>query len=106
MVRHPFSVIRSYINSQMSLWPTPETSIDKFAVKLVSGIYGGSWQDNVLSWKMAATDREMIFIRYEDLSENPIEVIVKIANFLGRKTTIEEAKEINLKSSLERMRRL
>lgn len=106
IVRHPLDVIRSYFDFQYNLWgENRETSIDIFALKIVNGVIGGSWQENVLSWKAMEEDLEILFIRYEDLVANPITEIQIISGFLGKSITLVEAEEINQMSSLINMRK-
>ncbi|MBC6480620.1 MAG: sulfotransferase domain-containing protein [Hormoscilla sp. GM7CHS1pb] len=68
IVRHPFDVIRSlhYFNSYLN----PKQTIDQTVCKVtMGGNKLGSWQDHVLSWKLAEKNAQMLLIRYEDMSK-------------------------------------
>ena len=63
----------------------------------------GSWQDHVLSWKVAEKNAQMLLIRYEDMSKKTTDYIREIAKFLGVTLTVEEAEVIREKSSIKAM---
>jgi hypothetical protein len=109
IVRHPFDVIASYYDFQSNLWkdkPYSEPSLGRFVEKVVSGAFTVSWQEHVLSWHCMREEKEILFVRYEDLLEQPAEVVKLVAEFLGRSLSPEEIEGVCERSSIEAMREL
>ncbi|MBO1350076.1 MAG: sulfotransferase domain-containing protein [Hormoscilla sp. GUM202] len=69
IVRHPFDVIRSF--HHYNSYGNPKLTIEETVCSVTMGHnqWGlwGSWQDHVLSWKVAEKNSQMLFIRYEDM---------------------------------------
>lgn len=106
LVRHPFDVIRSYYHYQLYCTDSyvESNSLDQFTWKLLNGaVRHGSWQEHILSWKAIEKEMEIIFVRYEDLVQKPVETIIDIGQFLGLSLDSEDAKFANGKCSLEAM---
>jgi Sulfotransferase domain len=66
-----------------------------------------SWGENVMSWLGArGHDREFLLVRYEDLLENTLDQIHRIAEFLGLNATAQQIVQAIERSSVENMKRL
>ena len=63
----------------------------------------GSWQDHVLSWKVAEKNAQMLWILNEDISKKTTEYHRKIAKWQGVNPTMEEADVMREKAAIEAM---
>jgi Sulfotransferase domain len=77
--------------------------------RLKNGFLGsmGSWGENVISWVgTRGDDRDFLIVKYEDLLEDTLRELTRVAQFLELNATPERiARAVNL-SSAENMRRL
>jgi len=105
IVRHPYQVVISFFKLQKQLFANPETSLDRFVEQFVSGRVPGncSWQEHVISWTSAARDREMLILKYEDLSTDPASIIRQVGMFLGQIVSDEKIQIILQKTSRKAM---
>jgi hypothetical protein len=84
-------------------------AVEKFVTRFVAGetsIYG-SWGENVASWLSTRAGRAgFLLVRYEDLLENALLEVGKIAAFLNQPATPEKLKQAVDRSSADQMRKL
>jgi estrone sulfotransferase len=106
LIRHPYNVARSlyhytsFRNEDLDWNPV-------LSAMITGNNRWGSWMGNVLSWKALEHEREMLFVRYEDLQANPVEQIQLLAQFLNfpidpnRATTISQNCSISCMKKME-----
>ncbi len=82
IVRHPYNVARSLFH-YLSFQDKVESWEDVLSVMILGNARWGSWQSNVLSWRSAGDEREVLMLRYEDLQGELDEGVRRIADFLG-----------------------
>ena len=105
--RHPYKVVLSLFHYRRFF--EPDISLAQVIYEFTVGdTRWSSWQQHFLSWKAQEKERDILFLRYEDLRERPIEEIIKISDFLNPDSLIsglkaDEAKKINEACSLESM---
>lgn len=104
IVRNPINVTKSLYNYQSQI--NPKISLNEVVTQVITGnnAWGGSWQDHVLSWKAQEDKIDILFIKYEDLLNNQLHNIQKIANFIGYEINSKRAEEIKFNSSKEVMK--
>lgn len=73
----------SWYDVQTKLHGYNET-FDKFVRSCISGSFGpfGSWQDHVKSWILTPHNKPILKIKYEDLNNEPEQILKEIVNFL------------------------
>ena len=82
---------------------TREVIVSAFVKEFLNGKFNsnfGSWYQHVGSW-YGVSDRNILFIRYEDLRKRPSLQISKIANFLKIKVRKNKISEIIKKTSFK-----
>ena len=80
-----------------------EYSRRKFVSEFLNGKFNsnfGSWYQHIGSW-YGAKDKNILFIRYEDLKKKPSSEILKIANFLKIKVNKKKILNIIKKTSFK-----
>ncbi|XP_069838343.1 sulfotransferase 1C2-like isoform X2 [Dendropsophus ebraccatus] len=63
--------------------PDPGTWDEYFSSFLAGNIAWGSWFDHVIGWWKAKDERQILYVFYEDMIEDPEREIRKVSNFLG-----------------------
>ena len=116
VVRDPRDVAVSAYFYSIKVGILPETCpIEEFVPKFVSGSFGsgllasprfGSWYDNVASWLAMRHNRKFLLLRYEDMLENPNRELIKVAEFLGLRTTSDKVTSAVQLSSAQHLREL
>lgn len=106
VVRNVFDVVKSYYHYQKERKGIGEKSLDTFAREMAFGIYvHGSWQEHVLGWYGASQFYgEVLFVRYEDLLQDTVVEIERMAQFLGVEQSIENYQKIAKNSNIDQMR--
>ncbi|XP_064484778.1 sulfotransferase ssu-1-like [Ornithodoros turicata] len=80
-VRNPFDCVVSYYHFRHDI--NQELAFDDVFDDFLSGKgYCGSYFDHVLSWYKHRHDRNVCFVYYEALKENPAGHVLKLADFL------------------------
>jgi hypothetical protein len=103
LVRHPFKVLQSHYKF-LSIRGGLNCTFERFVEMAVCGaMRHGSWQNHVLSWHVMKSELDILFLRYEDLRDDNIRVIQKIAELLGSPVTSEQASVISQKCSRQSM---
>ncbi len=86
-----------------------DDNLDQFVSDFVSGrIWPGSWQEHVESWTHGLELRpgnQIMVLRYEDIIQNTIKSLTKIAYFLDLRVEIRFLNEVVGDSSVEEMRK-
>ncbi len=57
-------------------------------------IHGGTWHEHINEWKKNPYGANILFVKYEDLITNKMEVLLKLCDFLSLERTNEELKEV------------
>jgi len=93
IVRDPRDVMVSYYHHLKKRGLVGE-SFSRYVDDFVSGNLDGfgSWRQNLRSW-MAADDLDIIFIRYEDLLDSPIQNLSRVLEFIGLDVGMERVKK-------------
>lgn len=84
-------------------------SIEEFISRFVAGKTSpyASWGENVASWMSTRGDRPgFMLLRYEDMIENTIRELAKVAHFIGLQASQEQLAQAVARSSVHEMRRL
>jgi hypothetical protein len=116
IVRDPRDVIVSayHYSIKVNIWPE-DSPIEDFVAKFVSGSFHsgllvdarwGNWYDNVSSWLALQHNRKFLLLRYEDMLEDPVRELRKLAAFLGKSPSTERLQQVVELSSARRMREL
>jgi Sulfotransferase domain len=112
IVRDPRDVVLSNYNFQRKNrqiadeYPLANYVDDFVGGKLVSADWG-TWGENVASWVYTRQDHEgFLLVRYEDMKNETMEQLQRLANFLGLKSTPERLLRVIDASSPERMRQM
>lgn len=111
LTRDPRDVcVSQYFYSLKNRWIHPKMPLSDFAQRFLDGrIKGGygSWGENVGSWLGAAKSREtLLVIRYEDMLEDPVGMLGRIAKFLGIDSSRSDLDESVERSRLDVMKKL
>lgn len=64
----------------------------------------GTWPENVTTWLSEDVPYPRVFVRYEDLKEDPSEFLVRLCDFVGREKTNEEVSAAVARSSFDALR--
>jgi len=110
IVRDPRDVVVSYYHFHLKTRVIADGyPLEVYVSRFIAGELDGyaSWRDNVVSWLATRQHSEsFLFLRYEDMMEDPVAELRKIAAFLGLERTPEELARAVERSSAERMREL
>jgi len=86
-----------------------DSSLEQFVARFVAGktsVYG-SWGENVASWLATrGGSPEFLLLRYEDMLENTVRELSKVASFLGMQPTADQLALAVAQSSAAEMRKL
>lgn len=112
VVRDPRDVAVSYYHFLRKVRQfNDDCSIERFMDDFIRGRgqlideAWGNWGENVASWIYTRGDREnFLLCRYEDLLENPVKELSRIAFFMGLKAKPETLQQAVDRSSADRMR--
>lgn len=109
IVRDPRDVAISYYHFWVKVGLIEEDyPIDDYISRFANGELDGfgSWRENVGSWLgTRENDPGFLFLRYEDLLDDPVRELRKVANFLSIRTSYERLNEAIELSSADRMRK-
>lgn len=111
LVRDPRDVCVSYYHYHLkNRWFDENVNLNDFVADFLQGnIRGnfGSWGENVGSWLGAGFGKSnFLLIRYEDLHEDTMEELIKVADFIGINSSKEQLEEAITRSNLDNMRKL
>ncbi|XP_070589992.1 sulfotransferase 6B1-like [Erythrolamprus reginae] len=86
------------MNSDQKTW-------DEFFEEFITGeVAYGSYFDHINEWNNYLDDSNVFFITYEEIKENPVSELKKIAKFFDFSVTEEEIETIVKKTSFESMK--
>uniref|UniRef100_A0A8C6XD00 Sulfotransferase n=1 Tax=Naja naja TaxID=35670 RepID=A0A8C6XD00_NAJNA len=78
---------------------------DEFFEEFITGkVPYGSYFDHITEWNNYLEDSNVFFITYEEIKENPVSALKKIAKFFDFSVTEEEIESIVKKTSFESMK--
>jgi len=110
LVRDPRDVALSYYRYYLKVRRFPDGySMSLYIHAFLSGELQawGSWAQNVTSWlAVRGNDPRFLLLRYEDLCENPVQELSRVAAFLDLRHTTDQLLSAIELCSAERMRRL
>ncbi len=85
---------------------SPDMEWDGFFDAYVEGkIYYGSYVDHLLSWWPHRNDKNVLFLKYEDMKKNLKHSITQIASFIGKELPDDMISEISDSASFEKMKK-
>jgi hypothetical protein len=108
IARDPRDIAVSYYHYQIKYRQLPsgfplEGFVPLFIEDNFEGLYG-PWADHVMSWlAMRDTRDAFLLLRYEDLRENPVRELSKVAGLLGIPAADERVRQAVERSSANRM---
>jgi hypothetical protein len=106
IARNPIDAIRSYWDYSTRTHEDFDLSLEEFGEQVVNGArFPGSWNEHVLSWT-TLKDREVLVIKYEDLTSDFGPEARRIAGFLGREMNEDELRRIEAASDIKTMKAL
>ena len=83
----------------------PDMEWDSFWEKYVSGdVYYGNYFDHLLSWLPHKDDKNVLFLKYEDMKRDLHGAVSQIAAFLEAKLTSDTIKKIAEATRFEQMK--
>jgi hypothetical protein len=114
IVRDPRDVAVSYYHYAIKRRLIPEGyGIDAFISRLMAAEFdvrwswAANWQDHVMSWyRMREGMAGFLFLRYEDMLEDTIGELARVALFLGLEPSRERLRRAVVLASADRMRDL
>lgn len=117
VVRDPRDVAVSKYHYNIATGQLPlGYSIEDFVPRFIAGEFDlmwGNWADHVMSWlSMRGNSKDVIFLRYEDMKQDTMLALKRIALFLGKcsfpriDSSLENLQRVTLLSSPEKMRSL
>lgn len=110
IVRDPRDVALSYYHHQVKMKTIKDGyPIGQYVSRFISGELNsfGSWAENVGSWLGARQDTSgFLLLRYEDILEQPMRELSKVASFLAINAPEERLEKAVKLSAAENMRKL
>ncbi|XP_044515320.1 sulfotransferase 2A1-like [Gracilinanus agilis] len=105
LARNPKDVLVSYYHFHKITKVLPDfNSFDDFFHQFVEGkVFYGPWFNHTKSWLDVCHELNSFLITYEDLSQEPCQVIQNLANFLGEKLKPDDLESILHYSSFSYM---
>lgn len=110
IVRDPRDIVVSYYHYHLKTRVIEDGfPLDQYVARFLRGEVDAyaSWNENVVSWlaTRGGSDK-FLFLRYEDMMQDPVAELRKIAAFLGLERTEGEVAQAVERSSADRMREL
>ena len=106
VARNPKDLAVSYFHQYKSFtWGNPNISWDDYFEDFFAGrtIYG-NYFDHVLNWWAHRNDKNVLFMKYEDMKRDLWSAVSKITEFAGFNLDKETISEVVSKSSFESMK--
>ncbi|KAK9411743.1 sulfotransferase 6B1-like [Crotalus adamanteus] len=106
LFRNPKDTAVSFFHFAKGIKMSPEQETwDEFFENFVTGkVVYGSYFDHITEWNNYLDDSNVFFITYEEIKENPVSALKKIAKFFNFSVTEEEIESIVKKTSFENMK--
>lgn len=110
IVRDPRDVAVSYFHFHRKFDRIPhDYSIENYIPRFIAGEFDpyGSWGQNVASWIATRQNTDgFLLLRYEDMKQDPVGGLGKVAEFFGLHATPEQLARAAELSSADHMRKL
>lgn len=110
IVRDPRDIVVSYYHYHLKTRVIEDGfPLDQYVQRFLRGEVDAyaSWNENVSSWLATrGGGSNFLFLRYEDMMQDPVAELRRIAAFLGLERTDAELKQSVERSSADRMREL
>jgi len=112
VVRDPRDVMLSYYHFQRKYDQIDDSyPLERYVDNFINGTLGseewGTWYENVSSWIMTRhKDPNFLFLRYEDMIENTLRELTRMAVFLGVDSSPARLNEVIALGSADRLRNL
>ncbi|KAM9305383.1 uncharacterized protein PAF06_013931 [Gastrophryne carolinensis] len=106
LARNPKDCMVSYyyFHKMHSSLPDPGTWENFFSKFLAGDVPWGSWFDHVIGWWNIRDKPQIIYVFYEDISEDPQREIRRVMEFLGKDLSEEVVQRIQKHTSFESMK--
>ncbi|XP_015673961.2 sulfotransferase 6B1-like [Protobothrops mucrosquamatus] len=106
LLRNPKDTAVSFFHFSKRVKISPEQETwDEFFDEFITGkVAYGSYFDHITEWNNYLEDSNVFFITYEEMKENPVSALKKIAKFFNFSVTEEEIESIVKKTSFENMK--
>ena len=106
VTRNPKDAAVSYFYHYFTFKGAENFDWDTFISWFLSGkLYFGDYFDHVLSWWEHSNDKNMLFLKYEDMKKDIISSITQIASFMNRELSEKEIELVAEKSSFSSMQK-
>src|SRR5215469_6599591 len=110
IVRDPRDIAVSYFHFHRKFHRIPQDySIENYIPRFIAGEFDpyGSWWQNVGSWVATRQNTDgFLLLRYEDMKQDPVGGLGKVAEFFGLHATPEQLARAAELSSADHMRKL
>lgn len=101
-------LVRDGRDAMVSYWHYNQKLGKKASLKEMvengTNLFPSKWFEHVREWKKNPYDAEMIFVRYEDLLNQPLNELKKICSFLGLERSDELLERVISGNSINKMR--
>ncbi|XP_075035067.1 sulfotransferase 1 family member D1-like [Mixophyes fleayi] len=106
VARNPKDVAVSYYHFYRMSYRHPEPGTwDEFLNSFMEGkVSFGSWSSHVKGWWKMRQQRDILYLFYEDMQEDPRREIKKVMKFLGKDLSDEVLEKIHQNSSFQAMK--
>ena len=106
VARNPKDVAVSYFHMYKSLiWGEPNLTWDEYFERFITGnVIFGNYFDHVLSWWAHRNDKNVLFLKYEDMKRDLFSAVTNIVEFVGLKLDEEIVREVVTKSTFQSMK--
>uniref|UniRef100_A0A8C5QW40 Sulfotransferase n=1 Tax=Leptobrachium leishanense TaxID=445787 RepID=A0A8C5QW40_9ANUR len=106
IARNAKDVVVSYFHFYRMAIVHPEPGTwEEFLQNFMEGkVAFGSWFNHVKGWWNARKEKNILYILYEDMLENPKREIHKVFEFLGKKESEDEVEKIHQATSFQAMK--
>ncbi|XP_013923264.1 PREDICTED: sulfotransferase 6B1-like [Thamnophis sirtalis] len=105
LFRNPKDVAVSFFHFAKGIHMNDQNTWDEFFEEYITGkVTYGSYFDHISEWNKHLNDSNVFFITYEEIKENPVSALKKIAKFFDFSVTEEEIESIVEKTSFESMK--
>ncbi|KAF5894610.1 sulfotransferase 6B1-like [Clarias magur] len=106
VLRNPKDTVVSYYHFMNNNPMLPKVSWDKFFSDFMSGEVGwGSYFDHALAWEKHMDDPNVLIVTYEELKENLVDGVKKVADFFSFTLMDEQIKVIARESTFGAMQK-
>ena len=106
VARNPKDVAVSYFHAYKSFtWGEPNLPWDEYFERFITGnVIFGNYFDHVLSWWARRNDKNVLFLKYEDMKRDLFSAVTNIVEFVGLNLDEEIVREVVTKSMFQSMK--